>query len=105
MNNETIELVRFIGAGLSLFNSVLYLYLFVRTMGVKDGPGLGFLRLLTIGIFIGSSIITCVRFTELYVEDWNITLSPAIMTINPLILLGVGLYLNYLFHQKYKKKV
>ena len=103
MENLIIEYLLFIGMGLYFACSMLFLFLFLRTLQTRDGIGLVFLKLLTIGIFIGSFTIFVVRFMGLY-GTMDADLSRAIAIINPIVLLGVGLYLNYLFHQKYPKK-
>ena len=59
-----------------------------------------FLKTLTLSIALGSSIITFVRYGNLYIDNWDDDVGRVIAIINPLILLGVGLYLNYLFHNE-----
>jgi hypothetical protein len=100
MNLEIIETVRFVGFGISLFASIMYFRLFLKIIEVKDGIGLEFLKVFTISLFICTAILTIIRFIELYVGDWNIELSPVILTINPIIFLSLSLYLNYMFHRK-----
>lgn len=91
----------FIGMGLYLLSGVLFLLLFLRTLRTKDGIGLFFLKILTCSLAIGSLTVFVVRFLGLYAgldED----LARIIATVNPITLLGVGLYLNYLFHHPEK---
>lgn len=102
MNEEITDLLLFVGLGLYLFTSLIFFFLFIKTLKVKDGVGLKFLRLLTFGVFVGSTTVTVVRFCSLY-GHMNAAVGRSIAIINPLILLTVGLYLNYLFCQKYKK--
>jgi hypothetical protein len=104
MSKELIDLFLFVGMGLYFANAGLFFFLFTRTLRTTDGIGLDFLRMLTFAIFIGSVVITIVRFCNLYVEGFNADFGRAIAIINPLTLLGVGLYLNYLFHKKCKEK-
>lgn len=92
-----IEYLLFIGMGLYFFTALLFLYLFLRTLRTKDGVGLVFLKLLTFGLFVGSFTIFFIRFLSLF-NSLDGDLGRAIAIINPLTLLGVGLYLNYLFH-------
>ena len=101
MGKLIIEYLLFCGMGLYFACSMMFLYLFLRTLKTRDGIGLVFLKILTFGIFIGTLTIFIVRFLGLY-TNFDADLSRAIAIINPLTLLGVGLYLNYLFHQKYK---
>ena len=94
-----IEYMLFIGSGLYLIASAMFLYLWLRTLRAKDGIGLLFLRYLTFGIFLGSATIFIIRVLSEYGTLPYIT-ARAIAVINPLILVMVGLYLNYLFHNK-----
>ena len=92
-----IEYLLFVGMGLYLLTSLLFLYLFLRTLRTRDGIGLIFLKFLTAGLSIGSITVFLVRFFGLYFNlDHN--LARAIAIVNPITLLGVGLYLNFLFH-------
>lgn len=103
MNVEMTEMLLFVGMGLYAMTSMMFFYLFLRTLWTKDGIGLIFLKILTFSIFIGSFTIAIVRFCTLYVDGFSANTGRVIAIINPLILFAVGLYLNYLFHQKYKK--
>lgn len=96
-----IQYVLFTGMGLYLISSLMFLYLFLRTLRTKDGVGLFFLKILTLSLFIGSFTIFIVRFLSMYFM-MDADLVRAIAIVNPITLLGVGLYLNYLFHQKKK---
>jgi len=103
MSNTVIDYLLFCGLGLYAMTSLLFFYLWLRTLWTKDGVGLIFLKLLTFSLFVGSFVITILRIDAMYFSlDPNV--SRAIAIINPITLLAVGLYLNYLFHQKYKKK-
>jgi hypothetical protein len=97
-----IEYLIFIGFGLYTATAVMFLSLFLRTMRTVDGIGLVFLKLLTFGIFLSSLVIAISRFCTLFMGV-DTDIGRAIAVINPIVLLGVGLYLNFLFHQKYKK--
>ena len=96
-----IEYLLFIGMGLYFLCFLLFLFLFVRTLKTKDGIGLVFLKILTLGLFIGSLTIFITRFLGIY-TNINSDLMRAITIINPIILFGVGLYLNFLFHHPAK---
>jgi len=98
-----MEYILFIGFGLYVLTSLMFLYLFLRTLKTKDGIGLVFLKTLTFAIFLGSVVIAISRYLTLF-HGANSNIGRAIATINPITLLGVGLYLNYLFHKKYKKE-
>lgn len=99
-----MDYLLFIGMGLYAFTTIMFGYLFYRTTQTRDGIGLLFLKFVTFGIFIGSATIALVRFCNLYVDKFDPDIGRVIAIINPITLLGVGLYLNYLFHQKYPKK-
>ncbi len=96
-----IEYLLFIGSGLYLLSSVMFLYLFIRTLRTRDGIGLVFLKILTFGIFIGSLSVFSIRILSEY-GFMDYQTARAIAVINPMILVGVAFYLNYLFHQKIK---
>jgi hypothetical protein len=72
-------------------------------MRTVDGIGLIFLRILTLGISIGTFVIFLTRYFSEY-GSLELLTARAIAIINPITLLGVGLYLNYLFHNKKVKK-
>lgn len=94
-----IEYLLFIGSGLYLVSALMFLYLFIKTMRTKDGIGLIFLKFLTFGVFLGSLVIFTIRVLSEYGTLDYLT-ARAIAVINPIILVGVALYLNYLFHNK-----
>jgi len=102
MNEVVEEYLLFVGMGLYVLTALMFLYLFLRTLWTKDGVGLIFLKILTFSMFIGSSVIAWVRYCSLY-TNMNVEVGRIIAIVNPITLLGVGLYLNFLFHQKYKK--
>lgn len=102
MNKEIIEMLLFMGFGLYALNTLLFFFLFLRTLKTKDGIGLAFLKILTFAIFLGSLTISFSRCMTLY-GKMDVNLGRVLAIVNPLTLLGVGLYLNFLFHQKYKK--
>lgn len=99
-----IEYALFIGAGLYLIASAMFFFLFVRTLMTQDGLGLVFLRVLTISISVGSFTVFLVRVLS---ENGMISfpLARAIAVINPLILVGIALYLNFLFYHSSKGKL
>lgn len=101
--NEIIEYLLFIGLFGYLGSCIMFFYLFVRTLFTKDGIGLLFLRTLTLAISIGSGIVFAVRVLSEY-GHMDFLVARAIAGVNPIILIAVGLYLNFLFHQKYPKK-
>lgn len=92
-----IEYLLFIGSGLYLISATIFFYLWIKTLKSKDGKGLIFLKFLSFSLFIGSLIIFTVRILSEYGQISFLT-ARAIAVINPLILVGVGLYLKYLFN-------
>ena len=81
--------------------SLMFGYIFIRTIKVKDGVGLLFLKVLSGGISIGSIIIFAIR----YLSEHNVIsydMARAIAIINPIILVGIALYLNHLFKKGVK---
>jgi hypothetical protein len=102
MDSEIVDILLFVGLGLYVINAILFLYLHLKTYKVKDGVGLVFLKLITLGIFIGSTSVAIARFNNLYLKDWDDNFGRIVAIINPLTLLGVGLYLNYLFSRPQK---
>lgn len=97
-----IDYLNFVGSGLYLASFVMFLFLFIKTMRVKDGIGLTFLRVLTICLSIGSLVIFAVRMCTVY-GNMDMDTSRAIATFNPLLMLCVGLYLNFLFNNARQK--
>lgn len=102
MNQIIIDYLLFIGMGLYALTAIIFAYLFYRTTKTIDGVGLTFLKILTLGLCIGSFSVFTVRFLNMFF-NFNSNLTRALAIINPITLLGVGLYLNFLFHQKYDK--
>ena len=98
-----LETIDFVGMGLYFISTLVFLYLFLRTLRTQDGIGLLFLRVLTFGLFISSIVTFFVRLFSIY-GNLSIELARTIASINPLVLLLVGLYLNYLFHHPGLKK-
>src|SRR3989304_7078032 len=94
-----IEYVLFIGSGLYLASGVIFSYLCYRTFKTKDGVGLLFLKLLTGSLAVGSFSVLTIRVLSEY-GNLDMLTARAIAGIMPLSLVAVGLYLNYLFHQK-----
>jgi len=92
----------FIGSGLYLISSVMFLYLFMKTTQVKDGIGLSFLRIITFGNFLGSLTIFLIRVLS---EYWTLDflVARAVAVINPILLVGMALYLNYRFNERHRK--
>lgn len=104
MDNELMETLLFAGFGLYAMTTVIFLFLWLRTLRTQDGIGLAFLKTLTFGVFIGSFVVTIVRCCTLYVDSWDVNFGRVVAIINPITLLGVGFYLNYLFHHRTGKK-
>ncbi len=82
-----------------LVSGFMFTYLWYRTMRTTDGLGLVFLKILTGSVAFGSYVIFAIRVASEY-GTMPLLTARAVATINPIILVGVGLYLNYLFHQK-----
>ena len=104
MNEEMLELIQFIGFGIYAITTFLFLSLFLKIRKQGDGSGLDFLKIVTFGIFVGSLVISCMRYCELYVVGFEQKWIAPITSANAVILFIVGLYLNYLFHKKNGKK-
>jgi hypothetical protein len=98
-----VTYLNFIGLGLYLIAGFLFLYLFIKTLGKKDGNGLAFLKILTISLSIGSFIVAVIRFLSEY-GDLDLLTARAIAITNPILLVAVALYLNYLIHLRKKKQ-
>lgn len=94
-----IEYILFIGSGLYLASGIIFSYLCYRTFKTKDGIGLLFLKLLTASLAVGSFSVLSIRVLSEY-GNLDMLTARAIAGIMPLSLVAVGLYLNYLFHQK-----
>ena len=94
-----ISYLNFTGAGLYLASALIFLYLWIRTLRTKDGIGLAFLKVLTFCIFVGSLVVFLIRAFSEY-GTLPLLTARAMAIINPILLVGVGLYLNFLFHQK-----
>ena len=94
-----IEYLLFIGLWLYLVAAIMFSYLFLRTLRTKDGVGLMFLRFLTLGISLGSLNIFIVRILSEY-GKMPFIVARALAITNPIILVIVALYLNFLFHNK-----
>ena len=99
MESLAMEYLLFVGMGLYLVCSLMFLFLFLRTLRTRDGIGLTFLRVLTFSLSIGSFSVFAVRYLSIY-HDLSLEIGRAVTIINPIAILGVGLYLNFLFHQK-----
>lgn len=89
----------FIGSGLYLVSGLMFAVLFLRTLKIKDGTGLAFLRFLTVGLSLGSFVIFTIRILS---ERGSLSFltARAIAVINPIALVAVGLYLNFLFRHR-----
>ena len=96
------EYLLFIGSGLYLATTILFLMLFIRTLSFKNGVGLRFLKVLTVGVSLGSFSVFIVRILSEYYGVGMLD-ARAYAIINPIILVAIGLYLNYLFNTTYKK--
>jgi hypothetical protein len=97
-----IEYLNFVGSGLYLASTTMFAYLFFKLINAKDGIGLVFLKCLTFCLSLGSLIIFTVRMCTQY-GHMDMATSRAIATFNPLLMVGVGLYLNYLFNNSGNK--
>ena len=90
------EYLLFIGQWLYFIAALMFGYIFIRTVRVKDGIGLLFLKVLSGCIAIGSMVIFIIRYlSERDIISYD--MARAIAVINPIILVGVALYLNHLF--------
>lgn len=103
LGHEIVENLLFIGMVGYLTSAVMFSYIFMKTLRVKDGVGLLFLRVLTLGIALGSIVIFAIRFLSEY-GNMSMEVARAIAVINPLALVAVALYLSFLFNRKYPKK-
>jgi hypothetical protein len=101
MTDIVIEYLLFIGSSLYLIASAMFFYMFLRTLKLRNGIGLTFLRVVTLGASLGSLSIFLVRILS---ENGVIEFleARAIAVVNPILLIGIALYLNYLFHRKGK---
>ena len=97
-----MENLLFVGSGLYLVSAGIFLYLWIKTLKVKDGTGLKFLKILTASLFIGSLSIFLIRVFSEY-GSLDMMTARAIAIVNPITLVGVALYLNYLFHNNKHK--
>lgn len=97
-----VEYLLFIGSGFYVIASLIFFWLFLKTCRATDGIGLTFLKYLTIALSIGSFVIFIIRIWSEYGEMDFLT-ARAIATINPILLVVVGLYLNFLFHNTNKE--
>lgn len=84
-------------------SGVMFSSLFYRTLYIKGGVGLKFLQLLTFCLATGSFVIFGSRIFTLYF-GMPVETGQAISVINPILLLVVGLYFNYLVKNKGVKK-
>lgn len=96
-----IEYLLFIGMWLYFLTFILFLYLFYLTTRVRDGIGLIFLRVLCMFLSLGSLSIFFIRYFSEY-GNLDFFTARGLAVINPLLLIAVALYLNYLFHNKVK---
>jgi hypothetical protein len=92
-----IEYLLFIGSAFYLISGVMFFYLFFRTIKASDGLGLVFLRFLTFSLSMGSFTIFMTRILSEY-GNLDYVTARAIAVVNPILLVVVALYLNYLFH-------
>lgn len=97
MESIIVEYLNFVGMGLYLASSVIFLLLFLRTLRTTDGIGLVFLKMLTGLLSIGSFSVFTIRIMSEYGSMPFLT-ARAIAIVNPVSLIVVALYLNYLFH-------
>lgn len=94
-----ISYLLFLGSALYLVASGMFFYLWIKTMTAKDGTALFFLKTLTFSISIGSFVVFAIRYLSEH-GPLDLLTARAIATINPVLLVFVALYLNYLFHNK-----
>ena len=92
------EYATFVGTALYFVSGVMFTYLFLRTLRTSDGIGLLFLRFLTGGISISSFTLFIVRILLEYGGFSHVD-ARAIAIVNPIVLVSIALYLNYLFHR------
>ena len=97
MSNIIVEYLNFIGAGLYLTSGIMFFILFLRTLKTKDGVGLIFLKLLTFFMSLGSITVFTIRVLSEY-GSLPLLTARAIAIVNPVALVAVALYLNFLFH-------
>ena len=102
MIETLVSYLLFVGSWLYLLASIMFLYLFLKTLREKNGKGLLFLRVLTLSISLGSLTVFTIRVLSEY-GSLSFLIARAIAIVNPLILVLLAFYLNYLFHQKKKK--
>jgi 16S rRNA G527 N7-methylase RsmG len=96
-----IEYLLFLGSSLYLISSLMFFYLFIRTLKTTDGIGLVFLKILTISLSLSSLIIFTIRIASEY-GSLDLLTARAIAVISPLLLCAVALYLNFLFNNPQK---
>lgn len=94
-----ISYLLFIGSAMYLVSGIMFLYLFLRTLRTKDGIGLVFLKFLTFSLSISSFVVFSIRVLSEY-GTLDLMTARAIALVNPVLMVAVALYLNYLFHQK-----
>jgi hypothetical protein len=92
-----VSYLLFIGDVLYFVSGIMFLYLFIRTLRTVDGIGLTFLKVLTISLSVGSFVVGIIRILSEY-GDLDLLIARAMAVTNPILLVGVALYLNYLFH-------
>ncbi len=100
--NIIIEYLLFIGSALYLASGFMFLYLFFRTLRTKDGLGLAFLKYLTLSLSLGSFTIFLIRILSEY-GKLSFMAARAVAVVNPILMVAIALYLNYLFHLKATK--
>ena len=97
-----IEYLLFIGMGLYFVSSLMFLLLFIKTLRFKNGAGLKFLQAITFSLSLGSLTIFIIRILSEY-GHLDLLTARAIAITNPILLVGVALYLNYLFRNHKRK--
>ena len=102
MNETLLSYLLFVGTSLHFIAFIMFGYLWYKTIHASDGLGLAFLRVLTFCLTVGSLVIFYIRFAAEY--GWlGLRESRALAIINPILMVAVALYLNYLFyHSKHK---
>ncbi len=97
-----VSYLLFIGSALYLASGFMFLYLWLRTLRTRDGLGLTFLKLLTFSLSLGSFSVFTIRILSEYGKLDYLT-ARAIAIVNPVLMIAIALYLNYLFHLKATK--
>ena len=93
----------FIGDWGYLVAMLLFFSIWVRIKKTANGSGLHFLQTMTFGVAIASLTVFLARFLS-NIGAITFIEARAIAVINPIILIALGLYLNYLLYKNNQKK-